>query len=928
MPGFKTVCRKGLKVSVGKSTNITIALEMSELEEEVTVIGESPTVDVKVSKTAVNYSKTYIYNIPMARDLYDILNATPGSISEGVSYRRTSFIAGGTVRGNQYSLDGVTINDPTVMHPMTNINIDVYEEVEMGLFAHTAEVSIADGGFINIVTKSGGDDFHGGATVEYYNEDMQKSLLSEEDLKSVGLEKPTGWTSWQDFSLFLGGPILQDRLWFFANGRYFRWTQDFNHIIWDDTIEAGEKIYTYNEAPHNEVNLFGKLTFQLSSNVRLTGSYNLADISEEFYTRYLSRSYDLTALRKNDNDKAHTLSGQLNWVLSQNLFIDARLGYIHRSIPNVFSDYSLSDAPVNYDRYFGMTRNNSLQNWIEMRKRFNPSVVATLFQDNLLGAAHEIKIGGEYEYAYAERDEWREHPYNITFYKGNIYSYRTSRYDNRGYFTIYGCSNDRGGSVNKTTMRRFGMFVQDSINVAERLTLNLGIRFDTSKGYYPDQYHAAVYDPYGLVDHLKGDSDVWDEYTIEGRDVLRWTHFSPRIGFSFDIFGDGRTSLKGSWSRYNEYLMIQYVFLANPGNAGLGRWLWYDNNYNGLFDPPPTDAYRNTYITPSVFDFELENELDTDATAPYTDEFTVGIERELAEDLSLGLTFAYKHKQNVFDDVNDYGLGKDEAWKGYREDSPFFERIDFIDPGDDGEFGTEDDKAAYVYEELADVPMWHWYVTNVKESYRKYWAFNFIINKRMSNNWQLLAAVVYSKAWGNIGGGYGSTWGGSGSYDSPNSFIFSDGRLDYDRPWNIKIQSTAILPYDFIVSAYFNHLSGPPRARSLTVYTPEDPRYFDGGGNPWYIRSEPNGTRRYPPKTILDLRLEKRFRIRESITIGAYLDIMNAFGRSGYSIGSNPGGYLDYWDPDNPVFERYGSYGSFTDAYGTRIFKVSLRLTF
>ncbi|MGD9346950.1 MAG: carboxypeptidase-like regulatory domain-containing protein, partial [Candidatus Aminicenantes bacterium] len=204
MPGFKTVVRTGLKVSVGKTTNINIMLEMSTLEEEVTVVGESPTVDVKVSKTAVNYSKSYIYNIPMARDLYEVLNSMPGSVSEDVSYRRTSYMAGGTVRGNQYSIDGVTINDPVVMYPMTNINIDVYEEVEMGMFGHTADVSLADGGYVNIVTKSGGNSFHGGGTVEYYNEDMQKGLLSEEDLNAVGLTKPSGWNKWQDFSLFLG----------------------------------------------------------------------------------------------------------------------------------------------------------------------------------------------------------------------------------------------------------------------------------------------------------------------------------------------------------------------------------------------------------------------------------------------------------------------------------------------------------------------------------------------------------------------------------------------------------------------------------------------------------------------------------------------------------------------------------------------------
>lgn len=315
MSGFKTVVRKGLRVSVAKTTSISIAMEMSAIEEEITVIGESPTVDVKSSKTSVNYSKDFIYNIPMSRDLYDVLNSMPGSVSEGVSYRRTSYVAGGTVRGNQYSIDGISINDPVVMYPMTNINIDVYEEVEFGLFGHTADIGIADGGFVNIVTKSGGNAFHGGATVEYYNKDMQMSLLSAEDLEAVGLTKPAGWNAWQDFSLYLGGPIIKDRVWFFTNGRYFTWKRDFNHVIWNDTIAAGERVYTLDEAPHKEMNLFGKLTLQLASNMRLVTSYNLTTITEDFYTNRIQNYLDVTSTTKWDGETGHTISGQLNWVI-------------------------------------------------------------------------------------------------------------------------------------------------------------------------------------------------------------------------------------------------------------------------------------------------------------------------------------------------------------------------------------------------------------------------------------------------------------------------------------------------------------------------------------------------------------------------------------------------------------------------------------
>jgi hypothetical protein len=914
IPGFRTVVRKGLIVNVGKSTNVAVTLSMSTLEEEVTVVGESPTVDVKVSKTAVNYSKNFIHNIPLERDLYSVLNSIPGSIPAS-SVSRTSYIAGGTVRGNQYNLDGVNINNPLTMPIMTNINIDVYEEVEMELYGHPAEIAHADGGFVNIVSKSGGDEFHGGATIEYYNEDMQQSLISEEDLDAVGLEKPTGWNSWQDYSLFLGGPFVRDRLWFFANARYYKWNYDFSHVVWDDTLAAGQRIFSLAEYPHEELNFFGKLTFQLSSQVRLTASYNFVNFDEE---NRGSSNLDKTSFTKRVGDNVHTMSGQLNWVLSQNLFLDARMGYIRSYWPYLNSGNAINDAPRNYDRYYNMSRNNTRFNETYTQWRINPSCVATLFLDNFLNAAHEIKLGAEFENSNANWDFWRENPWLIYYYKGSIYGFGS----NFTFIETGAYGNTEGSTVQRNGMRRFGFFIQDSVTIAGRLTLNLGARFDTSTAYFLDQYHSEVHDPYGLLPVLKGNSDLWDEYTLEGMDALTWSHLSPRLGFSFDVFGDGKTSFRASWSRYNEYLMMQYSVLANPFGYFGGGWIWFDVDYNEIIEP--TDYFQMVYLNPNVSGHELEKTLDTEASAPYTDEWSVGIEREVAQDFSMSLIFAYKHKQNIFEDVNDLGLGKEEAWKGYSENSPYFERIDILDPGDDGEFGTDDDQMSYFYAILADSPDWNQYVTNVKRGFRKYWALNLIFNKRMSNNWQLLGSIVYSKAWGNIGGSFGQTYGASGRFDDPNTWLFTPGRLDYDRPWNFKLQSTVILPYDFILSGYFNHLSGAPWARTVTV---------DTYGNKYKLRTytiptEVNGTRRNAPLTTLDLRFEKRFRVGESFYIGGYIDIMNVFANSGFEISSDPGGYIDYSDPENPTFTRYGTYGSLNSAYGTRIVKVSLRFTF
>ncbi|MEE9389641.1 MAG: carboxypeptidase-like regulatory domain-containing protein, partial [Candidatus Aminicenantaceae bacterium] len=98
MPGFKTTTRKGLIIRVGKTTEITITLAMTTIEEEVTVTAASPVVDVETSKVSINYTSEFLASLPMNRDLYGIQNSIPGAVSEGVDYRRTSSILGGTVR--------------------------------------------------------------------------------------------------------------------------------------------------------------------------------------------------------------------------------------------------------------------------------------------------------------------------------------------------------------------------------------------------------------------------------------------------------------------------------------------------------------------------------------------------------------------------------------------------------------------------------------------------------------------------------------------------------------------------------------------------------------------------------------------------------------------------------------------------------------
>jgi outer membrane receptor protein involved in Fe transport len=126
-------------------------------------------------------------------------------------------------------------------------------------------------------------------------------------------------------------------------------------------------------------------------------------------------------------------------------------------------------------------------------------VTATWFLDNTLGGNHEWKFGVEYEQTYVDWDWWREDPYIFYWYRGSIYGYTSSSYDNRGRIYVYTCGGGQGSSVVKDKMTRLGAYLQDSWTIGDKLTINLGVRFDTSKGFIPEQFVGETADPYGIL---------------------------------------------------------------------------------------------------------------------------------------------------------------------------------------------------------------------------------------------------------------------------------------------------------------------------------------------------------------------------------------------------------------------------------------------
>lgn len=970
LPGFKTSIRKDLIVSVARAITLKVELEMTTLEEEVTVIAASPVVDIQTSKVSVSYNSDFIASIPMSRDLYGIQNSIPGAISEGVDYRRTSSILGGTVRSNLYQLDGVPMNDPATFYPMANINVDIYEEIEFGVGSLPAEIGQADSVVVNIVTKSGGNRFSGNISAYFTGDSLVNDLISAEDMEAVGVNPPRSFKDYKDGSLSFGGPVIKDRAWFFLNGRRLVWERA-NPETYDirlAKINLREWTFTAAETQHFDIEHeewlgFGKLTFQLSDNIRYMGMYHWNNIYEPVYQNRTSNSYTFANTISWEYENTHVTTHQINWVLNQNTFVDVRGSYVYRHFPILLRP-EYAERYFVYDREEQVRWGNSYYGDDYLRKKALASFSVTHFKDDFLGASHEIKFGGEFEHTIYALDRYKDvNPY-YTYWRdynaGNKYYYSTSGERGRLRVRPFG---PRGTVWKYDNTRRFSGFVQDSI-VKGKLAINVGLRIDYGYQYEPEQTRPDMIDLYdvgpefmnpnldatptlllhALNDQYHNDDSIdfnqtsaFDAVTTPYKKIVEFTTLSPRIGLVYDLFGDGKTALKASFSRYYEPIWSAKYNAANIMSGTAMNWYWYDLNSNGFMDLPVGDGRYGSPVDPQYIDaggdqyrltsYDVQDPdfqyYPTDLKPPYMHEFILGVEHELARDFRLGLQLIFKVNKNIVEDV-DINNGYDPTATD-DQGNLIWLPYDFTDPGWDGEWGTDDDQEMTIYGLAEDAPTRAYMGANPPEAKRTYTALVMTFDKRMSNGWQLQGSILYSAFKGNASPTYGSTEGESSLFDNPNTMINSYGRVAFDRPLQIKLIGTVMLPLDIVFTGYFQHRSGSAWRRTISrVYFPSSIDTQDTYDD---VAPETIGTRRNAPYTMLDIRVEKSFTFGEFGKLSFYIDGFNLAGRSGYNVSQNPNPYLyPYRDP--PEIRLDTDYADITSAYGSRSFRIGAKFAF
>jgi len=917
LPGFKKVTLSEVIVRVGLTVTLEVTMEPATVEEQVTVVAKAPEIDVQKTKVTVAVTSEVISRLPLNRSLTSVLNLVPSTVGTIATY--SGSIHGTDWNGVTYEVDGINANCPTTGGPFGTPQFDAIEEIEVVTGALPAQVGATGGAFVNIVTKSGGNNFSGQAQVYYTNKHLAQVLFPDEQLKAMRIGKPSFSLYNVDSSAMLGGPIIKDKIWFFADAAF---TKSSNWSPFRPTTILGT-YYDQYKVPSQNIRGNIKLTTEFSKKLRFY-TYFSVSANKNMYEAWSNKTEDSTFTAR---AKQYVGTANLTWIPSSDSFVDFRLNFNHLDYPITATNGS--DKISYQDGYTGYIW-NGIQSWESFitRHTSQASVRATHFQDEFLGGDHEMGAGVEVQFGWDRYAYARQQPMNWYYYNGNPYYWR-------GYFgvdepTIYGdgrlsftnCGPGRDDSVKDLYEYRFGAYLQDNWTFKNRLTLNLGLRLDYYNGWGGKARSTGTTGlayQIGQVLETELGFNPFGPFEVPAiKDVLKLTSISPRVGVSYDLFGNGRTALKLSYARYAEQVPVMWFSEVSPAVMAQYEFNWWDLNQNGQPDAPGIDKYEYRW---SMGDFKrpdpdyLRQLVDPDLHSPIHNELTAGIEHQLFKDLAVKLTYIHKKKTDFFGwGKYDFETGK--YWYKLEQAPEWYVPFTTTVPA----YGAFPAQTVTVYFMTLDSPYDRavYIKRNFPEAFTEYDGVELTVDKRFTNGWSLGGSVVFSRTTTFTCG------------DSPNDFVNAPGRDGYDVPFMAKLYGTFNLPYGFVASFFLNYRLGYPWGRSVEIVPPED---WAEAHNvvPWsvWVMLEPNGTRREQDYANLDFHLEKEFKLPYG-TISAFADVYNLMGNKYVNYGLNP---ISTWFPaaegtNQGTYTLDYNYGRVTSISATRVVKFSLRYKF
>jgi hypothetical protein len=867
LTGFKSVVRERVYVGIEQTINLNIVMQPGALEEEVTVIGQSPIIDVKSTLRGMTLTQDIFQLLPKGRNFDTLVTAVPGV------YDDTDLLAGISVDGasgaeNMFYVDGMDTTNPYTGASGQGVTFDFAEEVQFKASGYNAEYGGSVGGVINVVTRSGGNEFHGELLGYFSGTALEGTRRKELSLNFQEGSRTATYYNYDQFygdttdkrfegGFALGGYILKDRLWFFGSLMpvYFERYRNMDFAIQNKpgvTNDYTRKEYTYN--------ISGKITAQPFGKLRLGASFvnnffkyegdNASAASASTTVDYEIYGYSYPNW---------TVAGYADYTISNNALLSVRGGYF-------FTDSKNQRAPVASSPFYAFQSEQpysyaantnagmpgippqfvqvagwqsfpraQVQNRLKnIRDRLNLNADFTYYMT--LGGEHAWKAGVGFMRRTEDFDDGSVMPIVYLTWDQDFEAYGTNYgRGTYGWYAVRGNA-DSGpyGNNYVVNMNAWSLYLQDSWTIGNKLTLNLGLRAESEylPSYTTDPAYAGIKNPVNFPFSKK---------------------LAPRLGVVYDVFGDSSLKLYGTFGIYNDVMKL------NMGANALGGFKWKSAYYT-LDDYDYTkigvnDNYPGTLLTVLDFRAPVFDSIDPDMDPFRQREISLGAEKMLSQDMSISLRLVQK---SVLKGIEDCGVVLPDVGEYYY----------YTNPGSDFLWQKyQESKAAGLMPE--GVPRMPW-------AKRNYWGMNLAFDKRLSNHWLGGISYTLSRLEGNF---TGLASGDERGRNSPNGERFFDlwhmswtknmepvdGPLPTDRTHAFKGYGSYVFNWGLTIGATLNAFSGNPITEMWNVDTPN------------YLPFNRGNLGRTPFLWWADLYAEYSFRFGDRYRLNFNANITNLF---------------------------------------------------
>jgi Carboxypeptidase regulatory-like domain len=624
LPGFNTVKREGVDLPVNFTAPVNAAMRVGAIEETVTVAGQSPVVDVQtvvqqqvLPKELLDAVPTGGRNIQSVGTLMAGVQKSGPDVGGAAGMQQRYIIAhGGDPKDNAIQVDGLSVKGIEGDGAIQNyFNEGMFQEFSYQTGAISAETSYG-GVLLNMIPKDGGNQFTGDLFYSGTGSSLQSNNITPE-LTARGLKAGDSVASIHDFNVSGGGPIVKDKVWFYTSFRHWGVNQNVANAFYnlDPTHNTYQPDVSHQVVDNNHIRSPElRLTWQATSQHKFSAYLDrifkyrfhegAANYTEEaFSIRDPKHGIYYTGEAKYTGTLSNKLLVEFGWASNNETYTTAELE------PSTQGTAAIPRQDIILGTYWGATP-GAFHLHVPVQANLDSAV-------SYVTGSHAFKAGVQWGYGfYRNTYTFSQSGPNPNGGIDLLQRYRNGVPDS---VVVYNTPVDGKENLNAD----LGVFAQDNWTL-KRVTATLGVRFE-----HFNSSIAASTSPAGRFVPARTFPAV--------PDLPNWNDVVPRLGASWDVFGDGTTAVKGSYGRYMTSFTTGIAQLYDPLFLSSDTRTWTDLNGD--------DIAQDNEIGPSQnasFGIAPERQPDPNLKRPYDDEFTGSIQRQLVP--GVAVTVGYYHR--------------------------------------------------------------------------------------------------------------------------------------------------------------------------------------------------------------------------------------------------------------------------------------------